>query len=242
MVPGVGYWLRAFQDGEITLTSDITARIVSQDYSLIGKANTLRINGMDLYFGLELSDKERLSYSLPPKPPSGAFDVRFKGDTRVTKEKVEIEVMSPYQSLTFSYDVVLDVGEHMNWVLTSENGKNYILEASGEITVPSAGRFTLELEAVVPASFTLNQNFPNPFNPVTTLTYGLPNENHVTLTIYDLNGKEINQIINIDQSAGHHSVLWNSTDRIGMPVSAGIYFYQIRAGEFLQTKKMVLLK
>ena len=150
--------------------------------------------------------------------------------------------MSPYQSLIISYDVVLYAGEYMNWVLTSENGKNYILEASGEITVPSAGRFTLELEAVVPASFTLHQNFPNPFNPVTTLTYGLPNKNHVTLTIYDLNGREINQIINIDKSAGHHSVLWNSTDRIGMPVSAGIYFYQIRAGEFLQTKKMVLLK
>ena len=242
MVPGVGYWLRAFQDGGITLTSDITARIVSQDHSLKGKANTLRINGMELYFGLELSDRERLSYSLPPKPPSGAFDVRFKGDTRVTKEKVEIEVMSPYQSLIISYDVVLYAGEHMNWVLTAENGKDYILESSGEITVPSAGRFTLELEAVVPASFTLHQNFPNPFNPVTTLTYGLPNENHVTLTIYDLNGREINQIINIDQSAGHHSVLWNSTDRIGVPVSAGIYFYQIRAGEFLQTKKMVLLK
>ena len=94
----------------------------------------------------------------------------------------------------------------------------------------------------VPQTFSLHQNYPNPFNPITTLRYDLPDDNHVTLTIYDLNGREINQLINTIQPAGYKSVQWNATDMYGKPVSAGVYLYQIRAGEFVQTRKMVLLK
>ena len=101
---------------------------------------------------------------------------------------------------------------------------------------------TIVEEVGIPTVFTLHQNYPNPFNPVTTLRYDLPDENNITLTIYDLNGKEINQLVNINQPAGYRSVQWNATDMRGKPVSAGVYLYQIRAGAFVQTKKMVLLK
>ena len=101
---------------------------------------------------------------------------------------------------------------------------------------------TIVEEVEIPAVFTLHQNYPNPFNPVTTLRYDLPDYNHTKLTIYDLNGKEINQLVNTSQPAGHKSVQWNATDMYGKPVSAGVYIYQIRAGAFVQTKKMVLLK
>ena len=93
-----------------------------------------------------------------------------------------------------------------------------------------------------PKKYSLLQAHPNPFNPITILRYDLPVDNHIILTIYDLNGREINQIVNTSQPAGHHSVMWNSTDSFGKPVSAGVYLYQIRAGEFVQTRKMVLLK
>jgi hypothetical protein len=179
---------------------------------------------------------------LPPKPPSGAFDVRFKGDTRIGGENSEIEVMSPYESLTISYDVVLDSGEYMHWVLSTASGAEYTLEGTGEISVPIEETFTLERKAIIPIAYALHQNYPNPFNPITTLGYDLPVENNITLTIYDLNGRLVNQIINTNQPAGHHSVMWNSTNRFGKPVSAGVYLYQIRAGEFVQTRKMVLLK
>jgi len=101
---------------------------------------------------------------------------------------------------------------------------------------------TIVEEVGIPTVFTLHQNYPNPFNPVTTLRYDLPDNNYVTLTIYDLNGKEINQLVNISQPAGHKSEQWNATDMHGKPVSAGVYLYQIRSGAFVQTKKMVLLK
>ena len=240
--PGNGYWLRAFQSGDITLTSRLLVKVKPHNFSLKGKANSLSINGSELYFGIELSERERTSYSLPPKPPSGAFDVRFKGDTKIGGENSEIEVMSPYQTLTISYAVILDAGEHMNWVLSSSSAEEYTLEGTGEITVPSTERFTLKRMAIVPEIFALHQNYPNPFNPVTNLRYDLPEPAQVTLTIYDLIGREVTQVVNTIQEAGFKSVQWDATDSFGKPVSAGVYLYQIQAGEFVQTKKMVLLK
>ena len=64
----------------------------------------------------------------------------------------------------------------------------------------------------------------------------------VTLTIYDLMGREVTQLVNTTQEAGFKSVQWNATDSFGKPVGAGVYLYQIQAGEFVQTRKMVLLK
>jgi hypothetical protein len=242
LMAGKGYWLRAYEDGEITLTSGALAKTAPRDFNLKGKANSLTVNGMDLYFGIELSARERLSYSLPPKPPLGVFDIRFKGNTRIMMDKAEIEVMSPYETIAMSYEVVLDAGEHMNWVLSTAGGEEYILEQESEIVVPFADRFTLEKRAVIPEIFALHQNYPNPFNPITTLRYDLPVDNHITLTIYDLNGREVNQIVNTIKPAGHHSVMWNSIDSFGKPVSAGIYLYQIRTSGFVETRKMALLK
>ena len=95
---------------------------------------------------------------------------------------------------------------------------------------------------IVPDSFTLHQNFPNPFNPITTLRYDLSSDAFVVLTVYDMLGKEITQLVNTSQQAGFKSVQWNATDSMGRSVSAGVYLYQIQAGEYVQTKKMVLLK
>jgi len=117
-----------------------------------------------------------------------------------------------------------------------------VLEDAGELTVPSVESFTLALKVVVPATFTLHQNFPNPFNPITTLRYDLPKDNFVMLTVYDMLGREIAQLVNSNQQAGFKSVQWDATDSMGRPVSAGVYLYQIQAGEYVQTKKMVLLK
>ena len=94
----------------------------------------------------------------------------------------------------------------------------------------------------IPEIFTLHQNFPNPFNPITTLMYDLPADALVTLNIYDMLGKEITQLVSATQGAGFKSVQWNATDSMGREVSAGVYLYQIRTGELVETRKMVLLK
>ena len=94
--PGKAYWIYASTDGDIIISSGGTSKIRSLFTDRTAKANTLNFNGSNLYFGVSIPAEEMLSYQLPPKPPSGAFDVRFKGDTRITKNIAEIEVMSPY--------------------------------------------------------------------------------------------------------------------------------------------------
>ena len=94
----------------------------------------------------------------------------------------------------------------------------------------------------VPSEFALQQNYPNPFNPLTTINYDLPKASFVNLVIYDILGREVKRLISQEQRAGYHSLIWNSKDNFGRPVSAGIYFYQIQSKEFVKTKKMILLK
>lgn len=93
-----------------------------------------------------------------------------------------------------------------------------------------------------PNKFTLHQNYPNPFNTVTSLRYNLPEQSDVRIIIYDILGKQVITLINQSQDAGFKSVIWDATNDRGKPVSAGVYLYQIQTGEFIQTKKMVLLK
>jgi hypothetical protein len=97
-------------------------------------------------------------------------------------------------------------------------------------------------DETIPEVFALHQNYPNPFNPITTLRYDLPENSLVNIIIYDLLGRQVKSLINQTQEAGFKSVLWNATNDYGKPVSAGVYLYQIQAGDFIQTKKMVLLK
>ena len=99
-----------------------------------------------------------------------------------------------------------------------------------------------EPEHFIPEEFSLRQNYPNPFNPVTTLRYDIPENSHVTITIYDMLGRQVKTLINQTQDAGYRSIIWDATNDYGKPVSAGLYLYQIQAGEYMQTKKMVLLK
>ena len=94
----------------------------------------------------------------------------------------------------------------------------------------------------LPTSYVIHQNYPNPFNPVTTLRYDLPEDALVNITIYDMMGRVVRTMVNTQQNAGFKSVQWNATNDKSAPVSAGIYLYMIQAGDFRQTRKMVLLK
>ena len=93
-----------------------------------------------------------------------------------------------------------------------------------------------------PEKFQLHNAYPNPFNPVTTLRYDLPEDMMVYITIYDMMGRVVNYLVSGIQGAGHKSIQWDSTNNKGKPVSAGLYIYTIEAGNFKQTKKMLLLK
>jgi hypothetical protein len=89
----------------------------------------------------------------------------------------------------------------------------------------------------LPLTFSLSQNYPNPFNPATTIKYDLPSPCRVRIDIYDILGRRVATLADEEQVAGAHQVIWNASDK-----SSGIYFYRIQAGEYVETKKMMLMK
>jgi hypothetical protein len=89
----------------------------------------------------------------------------------------------------------------------------------------------------VPAHFKLEQNFPNPFNPTTTIRYSLPSTSTVRFSVYDILGQVVDVLVNEEQSAGWKEVQWNAKD-----VPSGTYFYRLQAGSFIETRKLLLLK
>ena len=100
----------------------------------------------------------------------------------------------------------------------------------------------IQNEAYKPSGYSLLQNYPNPFNPVTKLRYDLPENSHVNITIYDMLGRAVKTMVNQHQNAGHRSIIWDGTNDYDNTVSTGIYLYQIQAGAYTRTKKMVFLK
>lgn len=94
----------------------------------------------------------------------------------------------------------------------------------------------------LPKGFVLHPNYPNPFNPVTTLRYDLPERSDVVLIVYDIMGRQVKTLIRGAEEPGYKSVIWDGTDELGIPVGTGVYLYQIRAGSFTQTRKMLLLR
>ena len=114
-----------------------------------------------------------------------------------------------------------------------------VIDTPVEMTIS----FGLGLDvASIPDVYSLHQNYPNPFNPTTQIQYDLPEEQFVSIAIYDVMGRNIRTLMNTNQIAGYHSVRWDAKNDFGEGVAAGMYIYTIQAGEFRATKKMVLLK
>ncbi len=117
--------------------------------------------------------------------------------------------------------------------LENQNFQNYIY----------VNNIILELnDANLPTQYFLDQNYPNPFNPITTINYSVPLDSYVKIRVFDISGNTIKDLINFYSKSGNQSVQWDATNNDGQPISAGVYIYSIEAGDFRQTKKMILLK
>lgn len=91
-------------------------------------------------------------------------------------------------------------------------------------------------------SFALHQNYPNPFNPTTTISFHLPRAGDVSVKIYNMEGKLINEVVNARYEAGDHSFIWDGKNDAGIQVSSGVYLYQIQYDNSILVKKMILIK
>jgi hypothetical protein len=130
---------------------------------------------------------------------------------------------------------------------TTEDGLLTVIEpedagssaARKAISLRSEGRTKGERS---PTDYVLLQNFPNPFNPETTIRFGLPEPVHARLLVYDVGGRLVRTLVQKTLPAGMHRVIWDGRDLDGRRVTSGVYFYRLEAGAFVQVKRMVLLE
>lgn len=100
----------------------------------------------------------------------------------------------------------------------------------------------VESMAKLPATYGLDQNMPNPFNPATAIQYQLPEDGHVRLVVYNLLGQEVRTLVDERVMAGHHAVMWDGRDDSGRSLATGVYLYRLTANDYKQVKRMLLLK
>ena len=125
-------------------------------------------------------------------------------------------------------------------------GSEFTLMASESSTLKfGEGSYTLvdvSREMLLPTEYSLSQNYPNPFNPTTVIEFALPEPAKVSIGIYNILGRQVKELVNAQYRAGRYEIAWDGTDANSQAVSTGIYFYRIRANDFVQSKKMMLMK
>ena len=134
-------------------------------------------------------------------------------------------------------------GVTVKFSVSATDGKDTV-KVSGDDRVVYVNRYeflSTETDGM-PTEFSLHENYPNPFNPSTTLRFDLPELRDVNVIIYNMLGQKVKTFNMENISAGHHSIKWNATNDYGDPVGAGVYLYQLQAKDFVKTRKMVLLK
>jgi hypothetical protein len=255
---GKGYWIRASQSGQISLacaTEATQTLAIALDKELnSSQIPVIQFNDASgvrkaLYPAVRLkNEKDKLSYSMPPVPPSGVFDVRFSGDSRICEgEEGIIRVQSSNYPLTISASNITpeDGFQYViKEILDGEEGKRYVLSEDNnvEITNPEVKTLKLSKEEIVPLTFMVQQNYPNPFNPETVIKYSIPENEKVEIVIYNSLGQKVKTLVSKNQEAGFYELVWNATNDYGNNVGSGIYFYRVKAGRYVAIKKMVLLR
>jgi len=154
------------------------------------------------------------------------FEIDDPTIDKLTLEPITME--RPYHHLTFVYNTRTTPGQIAHDMIEPEfSGMTVALSGAGN---------------ALPTSFALAQNYPNPFNPSTEISYSLPVASQVELSVYNVLGQKVNTLVNSEMPAGDHTVTWDGRNSSGGSVSSGVYFYRIQANNYVETKKMMMLK
>ncbi len=179
----------------------------------------------------------------------GGDQVRIYNTTGILTDSVEYDDDAPWPTEPDGNGPTLEL---INSTLDNSLVENWSASyeehgTPGEINSAYNDLSSIEISHL-PRQFRLNQNYPNPFNPITVIKYELPEKTHITLTIYDILGREVRTLVNGEEDAGYKSVVWDGKNSSGKIASAGIYIYVLRAGSqeskkmHHKSRKMVLLR
>jgi hypothetical protein len=133
-------------------------------------------------------------------------------------------------------------GQLIRIAIHGVSNQRFILMIDDVMVVGPAATLHNETTPILSQSVILNANYPNPFNPVTTISFNLKEAGEIDLDIYNLKGQKVTTLAHGDYPSGSHCVVWNGTDANGMKVTSGVYFYRLQAGTYTYTKKMILMK
>ncbi|MFH5886412.1 T9SS type A sorting domain-containing protein [Halalkalibaculum sp. DA3122] len=256
LVPGRGYYVRAAEPGTIVVgagrktkerekvdretvaVSEVTDRF---DRLTFGSGEVTQ----HLYMGGSLSgDWSKRNFSLPPAPPQPVLDVRFDGDYRLAeKDSVLIELKAGKYPVSVELNHSQHAGTYELKLFRKGQQTETRTLAAGDVRyindpVDYIALFPLsDNQQAVPEQVELKPNYPNPFNPSTTIRYAIPEALKVTLEVYDLLGQKVATLVDKEQSAGNYQIPFNASD-----LSSGLYFVQIRAGSYQEVQKITLVK
>ncbi len=256
-----------YLDDMVNSVATVGADVYEYTYSdLVG--GTEYIAGVSALYDTGESEIIEVSFIYDPvlvlDPPVNLAVVSDPGDdfatftweapaTRNSVEDVDHNIGSSRDLL--GYNVYLDSNQEgytsdLFWEFTGlENGVEYIagVEAVYDEGISEIADITFLYEGtiagdVIVAATKLHGNYPNPFNPVTTISYSIVETGNVDLDIYNLRGQLVKTLVNDIKEAGEYTASWNGTDNKGKSVSSGVYFYKMKSGNYTATKKMILMK
>jgi hypothetical protein len=146
--------------------------------------------------------------------------------------------------VTINHDEPVSPGDTGRVVFYAYNDRDDFA-GTAEVTVYDPGPVTGigdDAVAIRPSSFELGQNYPNPFNAATAIDFALPRPTRVCMEVFNLLGQKVARLADQPMAAGRHRITWNGCDDDGNPVASGTYMYRIQAGDFVETRKMVVVK
>ncbi|TLY31123.1 MAG: T9SS type A sorting domain-containing protein, partial [Ignavibacteria bacterium] len=250
--PGKGYWIRSRGSGRLVLSlapSILPKRTPA--FQTPENFNTLNVgdetgHSQLLFFASENSRINADFYELPPAAPPGVFEAFFAPRRRAAVHPPELKkplefpilVSSGPNRLNFSWRV--DNEKNFAYILVEMFGGKEVgeiqLTGGGKVAVEDADRLTFRLrvqEATgklkIPGEFSLGEVYPNPFNPVTHVSYTLPSDADVRIVVYDILGSEVTRLAEGVQKAGRYRTDWSGTTVGGTPVSSGVYYVSMTA-------------
>ncbi|MCX8011280.1 MAG: T9SS type A sorting domain-containing protein, partial [Ignavibacteria bacterium] len=183
-------------------------------------------------------EKDINRYELPPIPPQGLFDVRFIDNSLVASLNEQSVVT--YNSVSYPVEIKIANSQREFIVEDLINGKlvSQRLASDKPVVITNSAVNVVKITPINQnVNYTLEQNFPNPFNPKTVIKFSIPQKEFVKLKLFNSIGEELMSLVNQELEAGYHQIEFNSTN-----LPAGIYFYKMSAGKFVQTRKLILLK
>lgn len=218
--------------------TDLSGFPMSIGQSVEGTPVVARFDG-DNYAGIIFGDTAGMLHSIRADGnQSPNFPIHLSGNLKVSPALGDIdrdgdmEIVVPNDSSFNVIDIKRPAQAYLWYCFLgsyNRSGNSYQTTPNQENTIPVV-------------QTTLGNNYPNPFNPITTISYSVKDNAPVTLEVYNLKGQLVKTLVNEIQPSGNHQVTWNGTDNSGSAVGSGVYYYRLRSGRFSSTKKMVLMK